>query len=193
MNRLKAILYGTYVILVILLLLGGMRCCGERRNNFIIVPQPPITIQPDTVAADDPTPPSGQTERDREDIERANDIGESGDLKVTLLWDYLSDIDLHIIQPNGRKIWYQDKRDRRTGGYLDVDNTIGGTGSAENIFWENPPQGTYKVYLHYYRMGQGRGGECTVVVRQKGMEPQTYRVQMSRQGEMQHIVDININ
>ena len=80
-----------------------------------------------------------------------------GDLKITLLWDFEGDIDLHVIEPNGNEIFWDNKVDRSTGGTLDVDNRRGGHASAENIYWEQPPKGQYKVYLHYFDKSSSSG------------------------------------
>lgn len=191
MNRLKAILYGTYVILIMLLLIFGLRYCNRTQPNIIHIPDNPVLRDSLPEPEPEPEQPTNQ-EQNREAIERAEDVGESGDLKVTLLWDFYSDIDLHVIEPNRNEIYYGNKRSRATGGFLDVDNTAGGRNSAENIFWENPPAGKYIVKLKYYEVKQDHGGKCTVVVKQAGKEPRTYDVQMSRSKEVKHVVDIII-
>ena len=108
----------------------------------------------------------------------------------------MGDIDLHVKQPNGREIYYNDNRDANTGGYLDVDNMEGGNGSAENIYWENPPKGNYTVSLVYYQPSRSTNivgsGECTVVVFQQGKSPKTYRAHMSTVNETKKIINILI-
>lgn len=98
-------------------------------------------------------------------LERADTIGHVGKLKITLLWDFPGDIDLHVEQPNGFEINYNQGSDSQTGGCLDVDNKEGGVGSVENIYWENPPHGEYVVSLVYFARVDGvEGGTCTVVI-----------------------------
>lgn len=129
-------------------------------------------------------------------IEEANNIGGSGDLKVTLLWDFPGDIDLHVEQPNGKEIFFMNTYDRQTGGSLDVDNRIGGVGSAENIFWENPAAGKYTVWIHYYQPSQANGvtgtGDCNIVVMRKGQTPITYTARMSRVGDKALITEFTL-
>lgn len=183
MNKLRAILYGTYVILILILLMMNMRwCCPDPEPE----PETPTTTQPETPS----TPPSQQ---DEEDLRRAQRIGGSGALKITLLWDFYSDIDLHVTQPNGRTISFRNSRDSATGGYLDVDNRVGGSNSAENIYWSNPPAGNYTVKLHYYGRRSDSSGLCTVVISQQGMDPQFYRVNMSQVGEYKNITVVTVN
>lgn len=180
MNKLRAILYGTYIILILILLMMNMRLCCPQTE-----PEIPEATQPETPQA--PTSP-----QDEEDYRRAQSIGGSGALKITLLWDFYSDIDLHVTQPNGRTIWYNNKHDNATGGFLDVDNRKGGEGSAENIVWSNPPAGSYNVKLHYFGRRSDSSGLCTVVISQEGMETQIVRVNMSQQGEYKNITTLTV-
>jgi len=180
MNILKAILTTIYPLLILLLLLADCsRCVNDTRTT-----DPINSVDAEEV-------------RDSVDaVRQAQDTGNSGDLKVTLLWDFPGDIDLHIVQPNGCEINYSKKRDTRTGGFLDVDNVNGGAGSAENIYWENPPNGSYKIFLKYYQKSEltkvAGSGVCTVVVFQKGKSPETFNVPMSVVGEIKDVVSINI-
>lgn len=116
--------------------------------------------------------------------DRASNIGHDGRLKITLLWDFPGDIDLHVIEPNRREICFYNAVDRSTGGFLDVDNTAGGVGSAENIYWETPPSGNYSVSLVYYSASSScpYGGPCTVVVKREvngSFVTETFNVRMT--------------
>lgn len=71
-------------------------------------------------------------------VREARNTGQTGNLKVTLLWDFYGDIDLHVMQPNGIVINFSNPQDAATGGALDVDNRQGGKGAAENIFCPIP-------------------------------------------------------
>ena len=169
MKALKYILAGTYVAIIILLLLN-MQQCSNRKEEPQEKPKP-----------------------EEEEIARAISIGNSGELKITLLWDFYADIDLHVLQPNGNRINYRAKQDLQTGGALDVDNIEGGSGSAENIYWSQPPKGNYEVSLHFYDEDPLETGECTVVVFQQGMEPKTYKTEMRTVKEHKHIVTIHVD
>lgn len=175
MKQLKIILGAIYPILIILLLLSNCRGRGRDGEAGQHIGEPA-----DSASV----------------VEQARSTGKSGNLKVTLLWNFQGDIDLHVTQPNGKTIYYNDSKDTATGGFLDVDNTKGGNGSAENIFWENPPKGEYNVTLVYYQESQATGnaesGICSVVVFQQGKSPQTYRVEMNRVKEEKNVVTVNI-
>lgn len=129
-------------------------------------------------------------------VSEAINIGGSGDLKLTLLWDFKADIDIHVEQPDGTLINYMRKRDSRSGGFLDVDNLVGGSGSAENIYWETPPRGRYKVWVHYFgpsqRDGSTGSGPVHVVLLKKGEEPKTFETRLSRPGDNSFITTFEI-
>jgi len=86
-----------------------------------------------------------------------------GALTVTLSWGQdNSDVDLHVLEPYGRHIYYSNKGYDLNGPYLDFDNTYGygpehyyatddmvmydtsGTVMGNDIF------GTYEIAVHYY-------------------------------------------
>ncbi len=186
MNSLKIILGLVYPILIILLLLSNCKGCrsneGERDRN---------TEEPVDTSTDirEPIDTAGI-------VRHARETGHSGNLKITLLWDFQGDIDLHVTQPNGRTINFENMEDSSTGGTLDVDNKRGGNGSAENIYWENPPRGEYFVFLNYYQASTStdiaESGICTVVVFQEGKPEQTYRVEMRNVKDTKDVVTVNI-
>ncbi|MDD4929431.1 MAG: DUF2135 domain-containing protein [Gallionella sp.] len=74
-------------------------------------------------------------------------------LRVVLSWDSDgTDLDLHVISPDGAHVFYGD-RVAANGGALDVDVT---TGFGPEIYASvAPPVGVYHVYVNYY----GRGGD----------------------------------
>lgn len=72
-----------------------------------------------------------------------------GDVQVTLAWNNIADLDLHVIDPEGFEIYYA-RRSSPSGGQLDFDNTFGF--GPENIFWpaDTAPLGTYQVFVNHY-------------------------------------------
>lgn len=180
MKNLKALLIAIYPLLIILLILSNLKTCNHNDENT------GRTIDSTTT-----NPRRTATDVGR----RAQRVGHSGNLKVTLLWDFPGDIDLHVKQPNGREIYYRHPEDSSTGGALDVDDQVGGAGAAENIYWQHPPQGTYDIALKYYQPSQGNGvagqGQCTVVVFKNGQE-EVFTVNMNTVGESKRVATINI-
>ena len=104
-----------------------------------------------------------------------------GALKATLSWNFYADIDLHAMEPSGCHIYYSNKISYDSGGFLDVDNTYGGPGSVENIYWEEAPEGDYRIYIDYFGPGHspqgGQTGVCTVSVYYRGLG-KTYNIPM---------------
>lgn len=189
MKGMKIFLGSIYVVLIILLLLSLMRCNRDSEPQVVdtgLVDEEPI----DTTVTDSMPAPV----EDQDAVEQAQEIGNSGALKITLLWNFKADIDLHVVEPNGFHIYYSKQKDPQTGGELDKDNIPGGPNSAENIFWTNPPSGRYHVSIKYFsaRTNPARSGECTVVIFREGREPEVRKVMMSFEGQVEQIVAFTI-
>ena len=80
-------------------------------------------------------------------------VGFTGDVQVSVSWDAPSDVDLHVVEPNGNDIYYGNPSSS-TGGQLDVDSnaacSIDGR-QIENIRWSGQaPAGTYTVRVDYW-------------------------------------------
>lgn len=163
-KKLQGVLAGVYALLIALLLLNNCHGCDGPEEQAL--------------------PPTEDTTAE----ERASNIGNDGDIKITLLWDFPGDVDLHVTQPNGNELYFQNMRDRSTGGELDVDNRQGGRGSAENIYWRTPPEGRYLVELVMYRVDSQapRGGQAKVVVKVND-QSQTFTVNLSREGQRETV------
>ena len=74
----------------------------------------------------------------------------SAQITIRLDWSKHScntDIDLHVVDPNGEKIYYRHMYSA-SGGYLDRDDVVGP--GPEHIRWSDAPAGVYKIYVHYY-------------------------------------------
>ena len=78
----------------------------------------------------------------------------TGDVQVTLAWDVDSDVDLHVVGPDGEEIYYGN-RQSASGGELDLDSNadceIDGVRN-ENITWPvgSAPRGVYTVRVNYW-------------------------------------------
>lgn len=78
--------------------------------------------------------------------------GGTGEVKITLQWSATVDADLHVTDPCGNNIYFAAPS-ATCNGYsasLDLDNTSGGSGAAENVFWTTAPRGTYQYYINYF-------------------------------------------
>gem|GEM_PF-1119184 len=83
-----------------------------------------------------------------------NELGAGvGPITVTLGWQTEDDLDLHMITPDGSRIYYRNKTAQ--GGTLDVDMNARESNitipAVENIFFPDPENGHYKVYLRDFR------------------------------------------
>lgn len=184
----KIVLALIYIVLILLLFF--LQMC-ERYSNT--EPRGSRAQEcADTVATDiaHPVTPSDSATLIRE----AERIGNSGALKVTLLWEFKGDLDLHVKEPNNTELFYRHKKDEDTGGFLDVDNTQGGEGAAENIFWADPPAGTYNIAVEFFAMKDSpdNTGQCSVVIFQEGQSPRTYSMEMTREKQVWYVTDVVI-
>ncbi len=76
----------------------------------------------------------------------------TGKITVSTMWNRYDDVDLHVIAPGDHHIYYSNKT--AGGGRLDVDANAGGQrilDPVENIYFDTPANGHYKVYLNQYR------------------------------------------
>ncbi len=120
-------------------------------------------------------------------------LGQDGDIRVHIDWDFPGDVDLHVVQPDGEEIYFANMRSsRRGGGELDVDNRQGGPGSQENAFWRNPAEGTYTVRLVMFRIDEAapRGGNVHVTVKVNGEESEYY-INLSRDSQDETVTRFN--
>ena len=134
--------------------------------------------------------------------DRGRQIGASGALKVTLMWDDPSaDLDLHVVEPNGFELCYVGGRegqmfDRDTGGKLDVDwqpNISNADNIGENAVWRTAPRGTYKASVVCFGPEDIGSVDCTIVVYQENQPDQTYTLTLEGKDDSKTIPDIVVN
>lgn len=80
-----------------------------------------------------------------------------GHLRCSLAWHNGDDLDIHLIEPCGNRIYYSRARNSRTGGNLDVDMNAGGSRNdkdpVENITYPDArriAEGKYVVKVNQY-------------------------------------------
>jgi len=100
----------------------------------------------------------------------------TGEVQVSVSWDAESDVDLHVIDPNGDEVYY-GQQTVTSGGTLDLDSNaacaIDGV-KNENITWASAPSGTYTVRLDYFLSCEVAASDYVVTVQVKDQEPRTF-------------------
>jgi hypothetical protein len=148
-------------------------------------PEPPPAPPP---APSPPPPPPPQLRDDQQRVEQRG--GRTGRLQVILAWDDLNDLDLKVVCPTGETVWANNKA-ACNGGRLDVDaNCCQGQwfqdrpvrNPVENVVWQNPPQGRYRVIVDFYSRRQPPTSPYRVTVLVDG-QPKWHVDGVLRQGE----------
>ncbi|MEE8367291.1 MAG: hypothetical protein V3S30_03150 [Thermoanaerobaculia bacterium] len=102
-----------------------------------------------------PTPQPTPIPRSAALRSRTGEIKAAGDLVVSLLWMSMADLDLHVIDPRGEEIYFENPRSL-TGGLLEYEANgsclMDTTEPLESIFWKagTAPSGKYQVIVDYY-------------------------------------------
>jgi hypothetical protein len=79
-----------------------------------------------------------------------------GFMRCSLHWFNFDDLDVHVQEPNGKQIYFGNRRSFYTGGQLDVDMNAGGGTSrdaVENIVWTDRAKlekGRYTVFVNQF-------------------------------------------
>lgn len=109
-------------------------------------------------------------------------------LRVVLSWDSPgTDIDLHVISPDGQHVWYGN-RVVQNGGALDVDVTTGY--GPEIVSSVSPAKGIYHVYVNYFGSGENTGtvtiAQVTIIANENTPKDrqQMFRVPLRAAGEL---------
>lgn len=83
----------------------------------------------------------------------------AGALRFSLSWGASTDFDLHVMTPLGNVISFRNRT--ADTGTLDVDDVSGGPGSVENVFFTDPPSGSYEYWVDRF---SGPGGSWSISV-----------------------------
>lgn len=80
--------------------------------------------------------------------------GSTGEVMVTLVWNTTDDLDLHVIEPSGERIYFSEPLSSQNGT-LDIDKNRSSMdltiNPIENIFYPDlPHSGTYTINVHCY-------------------------------------------
>ena len=120
----------------------------------------------------------------------------TGDVQVLLTWNNYNDLDLAVIDPEENAIWYKNKR-VPSGGLLEIDMNVEYPDSKtpiENIVWKpNAPDGTYNVYLLYYKKHESTIDETPYNVKVKyGEKTEDYTGVIKKEDNAIHICSFTL-
>lgn len=109
-------------------------------------------------------------------------------LRVVLAWDTNgTDLDLHVVSPDGVHVYYGD-REGANGGALDIDVT---TGYGPEIYANPAPvRGAYHVFVNYFGSGSNENtvttAEITIITGENTPteKRQVVRVPMRKAGDL---------
>jgi uncharacterized protein YfaP (DUF2135 family) len=80
---------------------------------------------------------------------------QTGQIQITAAWQSGSDIDLHVVDPNGEEVSYRNTT-VSSGGTLDHDSNPACNPrppTTENVYWpSSPPRGQYQARVEAYDM-----------------------------------------
>jgi hypothetical protein len=150
-------------------------------------PPPPPSIEKLAILSLDtgvaPTPPPSASAGLIGERGGGGQVLGTGDVQITLRWDTAPDLDLHVTDPNGEEIWFENIRSS-SGGTLDVDDTE--FEGPENIFWPTgrAPRGDYTVDVVLF---EGATANWWVRTRIDGVE-KIHRGSLVGEGQKKRVV-----
>ncbi len=124
-----------------------------------------------------------------------------GVLRFSIQWNddeyNPNDFDAHCIEPWGNEIYYGNKGNRNTSGFLDIDiiNPERNIPAVENITWTNRDkmqEGNYRFFVHNYTHCGGRSGFKAEIEYDGQIHEFAYNKEL-RQGEKVGVADVEFN
>ncbi|MBI5499533.1 MAG: putative metal-binding motif-containing protein [Deltaproteobacteria bacterium] len=125
----------------------------------------------------------------------------TGTLQFALSWASTADLDLHVFDPHGFEIDYEDgQRASPSGGQLDRDDRGACyteedpivTDNSENVYWAgNPPGGHYSVHVHNYDACNSYGATTFVLTVLMGGEAQAFQATV-QPGEDTEVISFDL-
>ena len=150
-----------------------------------------LQCRPVPVAAP-PPPPTPPPSRDQQRAEQRG--AQRGKLRVILAWDDRNDLDLSVACPNRDVVSW--RRKRACGGVLDVDANgdvrTGTVSPVENIYFDDPAPGTYRVVVDPFAMHVSRSSAFRVTIQQEG-KPDRVVTGVAELGNRQTVAVVTIN
>lgn len=106
------------------------------------------------------------------------DGGQRGKMQVILAWDDPNDVDVHVVCPNGQRIYWDHVS--ACGGELDIDHNRYDDrvimDPVENIVWvDDPPPGQYRIEVQ--------------LPKARGISRSHYRITLRREGHPDEVFE----
>ncbi|ESU22623.1 hypothetical protein FEDK69T_18790 [Flavobacterium enshiense DK69] len=121
----------------------------------------------------------------------------TGDVQIQLNWNNYNDLDLYCTDPKGETVWFKNKS-IPSGGQLEIDMNVEYPDSKkpiENIYWPTggAPNGTYNVYLQYYKKQEPNINETPYTIDVKyGGKSENYKGLIRKEDNALHICTFTI-
>ena len=121
----------------------------------------------------------------------------SGDVQILLSWNNYNDLDLICTDPFGESVFFRNRR-VSSGGKLQIDMNVEYPDSKtpiENIYWEpgNAPNGTYNVYLLYYKKQEASVDETPYNIKVRyGEKTEDYSGVIKKEDKVIHICSFTL-
>jgi hypothetical protein len=99
---------------------------------------------------------------------------ETGDIQITMIWSSTADLDLHVVDPFGEEISFENPHSDSGGKLVNEGNgscALATTSPIENIFWATgtAPPGVYTIVVHYFGTCREEGDQMfELIVRVDG-------------------------
>jgi hypothetical protein len=121
------------------------------------------------------------TDSIKEKVKKAGGNVTTAKLRISLAWYNFDDLDIHVFEPNGTRIYFGNK-----GTKLDVDMNAGGGRTrepVENVSYTSVPDGEYRVIVNQYSQRETTDVGFTVEVENDGCIQQ-YSYTKAAKGEI---------
>ncbi len=124
-------------------------------------------------------------------------VPSTGDVQILLDWKNYNDLDLCCTDPQGETVWFKNKS-VSSGGQLEIDMNVEYPDSKspiENIYWQSgtAPNGTYNVYLLYFRKHESTIDETPYNIKVKyGEKSENYSGVIKKEDNTVHICSFTL-
>lgn len=107
------------------------------------------------------------TDSIKERVKKAGGNVTNAKLRISLSWSNLDDLDIHVVEPSGKEIYFRNKE-----GKLDVDMNAGWDQTrnpVENVSYSHSlPNGIYRVFIHNFCRRETSDPGFTVEIENQG-------------------------